>query len=784
MGDVLRLIGTADGPEVADALLRLDEPARRALVPSLRELPPADPSECQEESGIRRDGALRVAGAACLPRAAQIVSWLRAPRFQTAMPGRTISAVVQVLEAPGRPSLPAVATGLATRLRPRETARNEWALTAALLRAADVQPPPTEAVVAGWIRELSSSVPRTLTDRLAADPWLDHLMPEIFTRPRIGTYLDDAWPPALLRLAAAGRIDRAALIRLVLHRLREGDRPGALRPMLEIHRLLDPAPEERATHISDYLALLDAPLPVASVGQHALRLLDDAGRLDPASLASASSAVLIRPEKKLVRAQLAWLDAAVARHPEAVSPLLTAAAAGLAHPRVDLAERALRLLTAHPDGLGVLGSQLTSLDGDLRRQASEALGLAAAPCAPLFAPAPRPYAPEPMPPPVTDPDDLAVLMRGPLTPVDLERVLAGLVTAPSGVAALVPALRGLAPGDGPLGLLGARVVELADQFEGGTPPPFLLAFPALTDGHVDPARVLFRLVSADADGWQPGPYDLAQALLRLPRKVHPTVKAAAARLSSPAGRRFASWLRDGGLPDPPVTVTSVPGRPARRLACLPLLTLPSGPLAPPAFPRALGALPAMAGWPMVLPGHREVVAAHVQPFLAPAADQDHHGGTGVLPALARTGGSFGPAMALCLAYGLAARYEQDRRPAVDALLHLASIGGLDAVLVGRELGLLLTAGSVVLGRIVPALAEASRDGAPHVVWAIARTLVPVLLRMDHPPQATPDLLALAAAAAAATGARADLPEVATLAARPARTRLTTEATRLARTLAG
>jgi hypothetical protein len=192
----------------------------------------------------------------------------------------------------------------------------------------------------------------------------------------------------------------------------------------------------------------------------------------------------------------------------------------------------------------------------------------------------------------------------------------------------------------------------------------------------------------------------------------------------------------------------------------------------------------MAGWPMVLPGHREIVAAHVQPFLAPTADQDQHGGTDVLPALARTGGPFGPAMALCLAYGLAARYEPDRRPAIDALLHLSATGGLDAPLVGRELGQLLTAGSVVLGRIVPALAEAARDGAPHVVWAIARTLVPVLLRMDRPPQATPELLALAASTAATIGAHADLPEVATLAAHPGRTRLVTEATRLARTLAG
>jgi hypothetical protein len=56
--------------------------------------------------------------------------------------------------------------------------------------------------------------------------------------------------------------------------------------------------------------------------------------------------------------------------------------------------------------------------------------------------------------------------------------------------------------------------------------------------------------------------------------------------------------------------------------------------------------------------------------------------------------------------------------------------------------------------------------------------------MDRPPQATPDLLAVATAAAAATGARADLPEVTALAARAGRTRLAAEAARLARTIAG
>ena len=848
--DLSRLLDEGDGPAVADALLRVEESERRALTTRIRAAASVPPGPVPHGAAgpdhvRRREGALRVAGAACLPRSGDIVSWLRSGRFRCGVPGRTIAAIVRVLSAPGRPPLPEVATGLATRLRPAEVRRDEWPLAAALLRAAEVPPPATEAVLNGWIRELSSSVPKTLTARLAADPWLGVLLPQVFAIPRVAAGLDETWPVALLRLVANGRFDRAELIRLVLHRMRAGDRPGAMRPVVELYRLLDPTLDERTEHAQEYLGMLSGPhVTVTEIAQQALRTLDDAGRLDAGAIAEAGAAVLLRTEKKLVRAQLAWLDKAVTRHPEAVAPLLAAVAAGLGNESVDLAEQALRVLAGHPGGLDALRERAGTLDGDLRRQADEALGLIAAPAAPSFAPAPVAYAPEPMPPPIASltelADEMAARQRDPGRPVELERLLAGVVKfAQADRDAVAAALAPHAlPGDSPLGaviravtgtgttphsspdralpapqellpaphemlpapqemlpapqeMLTARIRELAGQLAGGGPQA-LLAVPATTDGHVDPARVLLRLAQAESNGRQPGPYDLAQALLRLPRKVDPSVAAAAGRLVSPAGRRLAAWLRDGDLPDPVTTVVAVHGEPPRRTAAFaPLdvkgLAVPDGLLGLPAEEAAaraygVGRPPDTACWPMVLPGHREIIAAHAQPFLAPAADQGHRGGLELLPALARSAGPFGPAIGLCLAYGLAARRERDRLAVADALLHLAATGGLDAGLIGRELGLLLAGGSVVLGRAVQALAEVARAGAQHVVWAIAHTLVPALLRMDRPPQGTPELLALAAAAAAATGARADLPEV-RAAARPARTRLRAEAYRLARTIA-
>jgi len=104
------------------------------------------------------------------------------------------------------------------------------------------------------------------------------------------------------------------------------------------------------------------------------------------------------------------------------------------------------------------------------------------------------------------------------------------------------------------------MAEVAGQLA-GEPPVELLATPATPEGHVDPDRVLALLVLAERDGWEPGRYDLLQALLRLPRTVDPGIGTAAAALRSPAGQRLAAWLDRGGLPDPEVTrIALVRGR--------------------------------------------------------------------------------------------------------------------------------------------------------------------------------------------------------------------------------
>lgn len=852
-----KLIGTGDSASVAELLLALDDPARRALAPELRRYL----DELALDWGRRRaqGSALCVAGAGCLPRAADVVAWLRSPLLRGGLDAPPVAGIVRMLAAPGRPALATVARGLAERVRGTTHAdRVQWWLAASLLRESDTAPPTTDAFVRGWVRDQLRGSAERLAETLAGDPWTPLLAPRLFDVERVGVDLgaprDPIWPEALVLLCERGVLDRDELLAGCRRRLRAGDRSSAIVAIVDVHRAFAPGLDELAEHRQEYAGLLSSPhLVVATAGQAALRALDDAGRLPVATLVEASRAVLPRPEKKLVRAQLTWLGTAATRRPEDLAEILTVLGVGLAQESADLAERALATIARHLPRAGeptraALRDMVGELTGDVRRQAAELLGVDAEATEPEPAVAvPVADTRAALPPPIGSVAELVAEAvrtgRQPDDPVLFERVLDGLVrwtradraavlagvaTVRQGwVAALAdPAVAASAqyrahPGTPPpQELVKRRMIEVIRQLA-GEPPVELLATPATPEGQVDPGRVLALLVLAERDGWEPGRYDLLQALLRLPRAVDPAVRTAAAALRSSAGRRFAAWLDRGGLPDPEVTrIALVRGRCCQRPAfgggpqptaggsqrcssCdragvrVTVEVHTPGPEvedAPPglldlpgeaaAWERAFRTYwpPPMALWTAVLPSHRELVAAHVQPRLAPVGDSDVNGHTEVLPALARLSGPFGPAMALALAYPLGARRERDRLPVVDALALLAARGELDGDLVGRELAALVSADLIVLRRVVGALAELSRAGAHRAVWFIAAALIPVLLSRPEVRPGTPDLLALATTAADATGIRATNPVLEAVAARDGGSRLVTEARRLTRTL--
>ncbi|BEL02860.1 DUF6493 family protein [Actinoplanes sichuanensis] len=893
-------IRAGEGDRVVTALTGLDEPSRRALAaqakgiqlhwsdPELQSLAYGDYSRHTEFSQ-RREGALRVVGAACLPRAADVVSWLRSDRFWHPPLPATIDAVVQVLRLPGRPALPAIARAMADKLRPAQ-ADAQWPLIERLLAEAELPAPATEATLRGWMRRVGADRYRAdLADLLRADAHLTSMLPHVFTIPLLGQELDEEWTKALTRLAADGVLDRSALLDGCVLRLHAGDRTGPLRRMVVLHRLLAPTAEEFAARRGEYVGMLAGPdSTVVELALRGLRLADDAGLLEPDTVAEAAWVVLPRKEKKLVRAQLDWLGAALTRKPDPL--LFEALLTGLANPAADLAERALKLAGRHlpdfgPSGLEQLTEATAALQGDVRRQATALISAASPTSAASSSPASSsaassssvassssfasssvaasassvsadisaspssalagfgerpglaevpPVAAAPMPDPIASIPELVAEAKHYLhdsdDPVRFELILDALVRfvaedRPAVARALKPVvpqwhsafgnmLGAVVTGEAvkwspavweqrsgpPFWMTVRRLEELAEQMT-TTPPPALLSTPATADGHVDPARVL-RLLG---EAWEPGPYDLAQAMLRLPREIDPSIRAAAARLTSPAGRICAEFLESGGLPDPAViTLEPVRACPHRRgdycncaaqtrrrvvafdslktnLTVSPYLLFQPAEFA---GDRAHDySWDRMVGWPMVFPSHREIAAAHMQPRLIKASDgKGAAGDITALPALAACDGPFGPAMALCLAYGSSAGRPEGRLATSDAFVDLAARRILDGAVVGRELAALHRANALVLKRVTETFSQVLQAGAAAEVWATLREFLPAILSDPKPAIGTPDLLLVAESAAAAAHAHDEIPELTAVATRPTRNRLTTEAARLHRTL--
>ncbi|MEH0826738.1 MULTISPECIES: DUF6493 family protein [unclassified Micromonospora] len=845
MTDPFEFLVRGDVGAAVDAVVALDDERRRSFAAGL-----------VAHVRRRRDNwwwndeatALAVAVVGCLPTAATAADLLG--RRNVSLRAADAGPVVQVARMRGVSWLAELAYRLADRPR-RDDPTGDWDFVAELLRVEKAAAPTGDWFVEGWLARMAWPPewqrPVPLVDRLRADVFLDALVPRLFevdgagARMAFDEFMTDeklALPRALVLLAGEGRLDRTTLLAGCVSRLLRGDRPGALRPFVALHTLLEPTAAEVDRRRGDYLRLLaDAPGPVASMAQKTLRARDG-GEVE--GLLDASRAVLVRPDRALVRAQLGWLDQLARRHPDRAAEIAEVLAVAVDHPAADVRDRAGALAARHGHVIapvvvvGPMGDDL-----------------------------PPPAGPLPALPAIADPDELAEevasLLGGPTTVSGLERVLDGVVRLAGADRArlkdaLLPVLRRHRGGAEEhswdpcclCGLLGGVLLAAADPVEGGVrrgrwaamlaalrrrtpggyprdarvPPPHrllrarlaeigervgpprhpgLLAAPTTANGAVDPEVLYERLARlGDRGAWE---VDLTQALLRLPARVDEPLAARAAALGTPAGDRLAAWLRAGGLPTPGQRVVTLPRRERRPNYDWGYDELPRQrthvQLDPPdGVDDPFGLLTVPAGsvdsyvgdaallWPAVLPGYRGLVAAYALPDVASGADQDVSGGAAILPLLAECGGDGGPAVDLALAYGLGARQESDRVAAVDALLVLAAAGDLDAPAVGTHLGVLAAAGDLTLARVVQPLRDAAAAGAPLSTWRLLAAALPALLTAAKAPRGTPDLLTLAADTASATGVRIEVPGLADVAARGGSSRLVGEARRLTAALDG
>jgi hypothetical protein len=287
------------------------------------------------------------------------------------------------------------------------------------------------------------------------------------------------------------------------------------------------------------------------------------------------------------------------------------------------------------------------------------------------------------------------------------------------------------------------------------PRPLLLSAPTAGGGLLGPGPLVDRLRRAAAEGWEPWPLDLTNALRRLPRDPDPDAAAAAGRLGTPAATVAAQRLSSGNQADPVVTAerrtvmvwTLDHGRSVRVGVPATLATVRSAPrwtrefeLAEPEHGYRFGSGTWRSCWPFVLPAYRDVIAAHVLPALWEGTRTGRAGGQLLLPLLAEASGPAGDGTHLALAYVLGARDRADRSAAVDALVTLAVRGQLDGAAFGTLAGTLAARGELLLNRVVPGLRDLGNAGAAAQVWDLIAAALAVMA--ERPPRFLAELVEL------------------------------------------
>ncbi len=531
---------------------------------------------------------LAVAGAALLPNVSTLAPWLvrnRVTEHWQHPEQDPISALIEVLSRRDLP-WPDLVVRLAARM-PRDRDRDDLYR---VIRAFCGENPPDSD---GFVLDLLRYGPADF------GPGYDALVPRMLEVVGAGNVIGElGWPQFLL-----GRGHRGVLLDGCLARLQQGGAAGEMTGFITLHEAIGPTMDETAAHARDYVAMMpDSRSTVATLAQDQLKWLDDAKRLDFDLLCDASRWVFGRMEKKLVRAQLAWLGKHAAARPDEV--VLTAATL-FAHESADLRGLAVKLALKHlakvsdatKSELLVLAEQLPA---DLAAQlggvtvAEEAVALA-------------PFTPRPWPEPITTLDELTVEVlslfgrnSGHIGAVTAERIIEALVRfawqdREAVAKALQPAFdkypwlanrvtyvynrdstqrdprsefteiilaattppRPVGPFDLALGFARQWRVQLKRSRSGSvaeqlalrlhevaegllhSPRPALVSTPTEMSGLIDPATLVERLAKAEADGWEPWQLDLRQAFHRLPHDVDAGVFAS---VPGKAGRQLRKWL--------------------------------------------------------------------------------------------------------------------------------------------------------------------------------------------------------------------------------------------------
>lgn len=855
--EVEALVRRRDRTGLVAFLGGLDASQRKALLKPVRAAVRFD------SPGAWRPGDLPLlclVGVGVVPDARSLASWLRQWGWTGDDQGSGhddrvrahAATLAQVLLDRDPPWLANAVPVLAERLT--HDPYDPWAyhLIETLRSRLDLAPPATPTYIAGWVTQDWRQ--RPLVSQLRDDPRFAPLVPLILEQDGLASSLVERWrgPSRLDQINEAvdqGLVARDAVLDHLVGRLERGGRPAATDSFVKVHDELAPTLDEVAARVGTYVTMLGDPArsTVAGMAQRQLCLLDDAGRLPLERLDDASQLVLVRKEKKLVRAQLSRLKDIARRQPTDLDALAVCAAAGFGNPAGDLQAAAVKLVGDWWPKVGDAARRtVTELAGGLPADLAGQLGADAADVAeppaavglPLVEPPSRVV-------PLDDPGELAAELRrlwiavrrnrnAEVDGIMLERVVEAVpriigadpaafratgraaledqtydvlrrasewnrsMDENHGLAALVSACVG-DPADPPRDLptrlpapgvlLARRLLDLADACR-ANPAVRSVSLPSWSNGSVTADDLAARLALAAAEGWEPDGSDLEQALLRL--DLAGADADAFRALGSGAASTVAAWIEKGGLIAPGLELGTalVDG------VDVPMVVVPVGTTSDGAGP--LQRLVVAEGPPRMWSTWASGMRFGAWPLMAPhhpeliaihvaveqAIARNHASDeVGTLVALAKAPGPVGPALHLAIAYGLAAKRIERQAAAVDAALVLAARGRLDGAGLGALLQDLLERDVIVLKRVVEPLAQAAHAGAAEQVWATLRVLISRQATADLALTGFPDLLTVAAETAGRVADPGTVDGLEELASRKGRSRHVVEAQRLRAVLA-
>ncbi|MEV5528857.1 DUF7824 domain-containing protein [Streptomyces prunicolor] len=440
------LVEAVRAGRTAEALGLLDgltDTERRVFLPELKKLRKELRKAPWDEPSRRAYPALHAAGAACETGAAAAAVWIAATDMRWSQSSPAL--LIHILGDRDTAWLADVTHRLAGR---PASAGVPYELMAGLVRLSGCPVPTTDAYVRGWVEHISHlrQLGNTLLDRLRTDPHLAELVNAVFATEDIGSPLEwastdgpNSWVDALAQLTTEGVLDRKRTVDACVARLLRGGTTLDNRVFLRVLKALTLTREEERERIADWLALASDAVPtVASHAQSVLGSLALDGEVTPRRLAEMSDAVLFRPEKKLVRAQLVLLGKALARDASGADEVVPALAQAFGHEDADVQERALKLVERHlkkvrsPEMRAELAVAADQLIPTLRARAVETLGAAPVAAASTVHEEVLPPAPE-----------AARLAPAPESAVELAEELGVLLATEGDVATFERALDGL-----------------------------------------------------------------------------------------------------------------------------------------------------------------------------------------------------------------------------------------------------------------------------------------------------------------------------------------------------